>query len=293
MRVLLLCILLIASSCTPNVTAPYTNERVYMGPKAEAFSEADILSSIENVTPVKPDIGSLPKNKKRLEQVFQILKDRNKAVCAVMVDHTHLKDCNWLHLNGQDLPSVNAFPWGDQYIYVSDSLLMYLEDDDELAFLLAHEMGHQLAEHVTENLPKVTVSFNVVGDTTRFLLCGVCVLYKPSASANYAEVVAEQNKLFGQMTDSFFDLDQEREADYIALYLMVNAGFDVETGLNFFYKMAALNPVSGEKLKHKAQYFDTHAFSVRRIARMKAVLREINEKIRTGNVLLPNATEVQ
>ncbi len=46
-----------------------------------------------------------------------------------------------------DSPGVNAFATPDAYIFVNRGLLIFLESEDQLAAVIAHEIGHVVAEH--------------------------------------------------------------------------------------------------------------------------------------------------
>ena len=46
-----------------------------------------------------------------------------------------------------DSPAVNAFATPDAYIFVNRGLLIFLESEDQLAAVIAHEIGHVVAEH--------------------------------------------------------------------------------------------------------------------------------------------------
>ncbi len=46
-----------------------------------------------------------------------------------------------------DSPAVNAFATPDAYIFVNRGLLLFLESEDQLAAVIAHEIGHVVAEH--------------------------------------------------------------------------------------------------------------------------------------------------
>lgn len=46
-----------------------------------------------------------------------------------------------------DSPGVNAFATPDAYIYINRGLLIFLESEDQLAAVIAHEIGHIVARH--------------------------------------------------------------------------------------------------------------------------------------------------
>lgn len=56
----------------------------------------------------------------------------------------------WRFLTVRDL-SVNAFSVGDGRIYITDGTFNFVRSEAELAAIVAHEMGHQLAGHFCGN----------------------------------------------------------------------------------------------------------------------------------------------
>ena len=46
-----------------------------------------------------------------------------------------------------DSPEINAFATPDGYIFVNSGLLAFLESEDQLAAVIAHEIGHVIANH--------------------------------------------------------------------------------------------------------------------------------------------------
>lgn len=272
------------TSCISTPEPPPVSQLTYSGPQPTGKSREIKNIRVELTTFDR----TTDEQRKLLETTFARLKEKNAELCSAMLQHTNLKNCDWLHLKGHNLPTVNSFAWNDLYINVTSNLLEYVENENEMAFVLANEMGHQLAEHVTENLPLVTVSFNFKTDLPLLVLCGFCVIHT-AETANYAETIQQQNKLFGEITDNHFSLKQEKEADYIATYLMVRAGYDVDKGLNFLRRMKTLNPRANKKIKTEAQYFDTHAFSDKRFLYFHLNLEEIAKKQELNQILVPNA----
>lgn len=49
-----------------------------------------------------------------------------------------------------DSPEINAFALPGGYVYINRGLLLYLKSEDELAGVLAHEVGHITARHAIQ-----------------------------------------------------------------------------------------------------------------------------------------------
>ena len=139
---------------------------------------------------------------------------------------------------------VNAFTTGGGYIYLFEGLMETARSDDEIAMVIAHELGHCTAGHVgpyywsnlrerlrrTSDLrfPHIEISereYTYKG--TRYLEIGMNAL-KP------VDVV----QLVLTYVTSAFSRQQEREADILGAYYMSRAGYEIEKGLNLFFRIS-------------------------------------------------------
>jgi predicted Zn-dependent protease len=100
---------------------------------------------------------------------------------------------------------VNAFCLPGGRVAVYTGLLRIVDNDDQLATVLSHEIAHALAHHANERV------------TT--------------------EESGRVNWLFRQA----YDRDQESEADHIGLFLMTFAGYDPDQALVFWQHMQRLS----------------------------------------------------
>ena len=114
--------------------------------------------------------------------------------------------------------TVNAFalPGGHMYLYTG--LMQLMENEAELAGVMAHEIGHVVARHHGERLTRM-YGYN--------LLVRVLLGDDPGAAANIASNLVEMN----------FSRENEREADAIAVELLWRAGYDPGAMLTFMEKM--------------------------------------------------------
>jgi predicted Zn-dependent protease len=99
---------------------------------------------------------------------------------------------------------INAFCLPGGRVAVFTGLMRIVDNDDQLATVLAHEIAHALAHHANE---RVTI-----------------------------EESGRVNWLYRQA----YDRSQESEADHIGLFLMTFAGYDADEALVFWQKMERL-----------------------------------------------------
>jgi len=113
---------------------------------------------------------------------------------------------------------VNAFVMGGRYVYVYTGLLDQNPSDDELAFILSHELGHSLLKHQERQAKDAT--------TTWADLAGLAALL----SKKNSDVL---NGISTAITSSYSRGDEE-EADAIGCCIAHRAGFDPLRGADFF-----------------------------------------------------------
>lgn len=113
------------------------------------------------------------------------------------------------------MPEPNAFALPGGYVFATRSLLRLCQaSHDDLAFVLAHEMGHILRGHAAERL--------VAGSLMR---AGVGLLRMPAAS------------IFSALLQGGYAQDQELEADREAVRLCRRAGFDAAAGVRLLEQL--------------------------------------------------------
>jgi beta-barrel assembly-enhancing protease len=109
----------------------------------------------------------------------------------------------------------NAFARIGGRIYITKSLLDSLKNDDEVAFILSHEITHILGQHRAESWTKAT------------LLEQVFTFGGESIVSLLGNKVADLTKLS-------FSRKQESEADFFAVQLMLKAGYNPTAALDSF-----------------------------------------------------------
>ena len=120
-----------------------------------------------------------------------------------------------------DPPTVNAFVAGGKYIYVYTGLIEQATSNDELAFVLSHELGHSILQH--------RIRRNQDGSTT---VAGIAVLGALLSKKHQGGFL----DFAKQMTTAYSRLDEE-EADAVAVTIARRAGYDSLRGADFFSRM--------------------------------------------------------
>lgn len=121
-----------------------------------------------------------------------------------------------------DEEEKNAFALPGGYIYIFKGLLDEIGNDDELAYVLAHELSHIVARHSVDLLKK-NLSFNIL-----------MVLAQRAAPDN--QTVKRANTAIDLLMLSY-SREDELMADRLAVRFMKRAGFNPEAALNFLEKL--------------------------------------------------------
>ena len=119
--------------------------------------------------------------------------------------------------------TANAFVDGGKYLYVFTGLVDQATSDDELAFVIGHELGHSMLKH---NLRKQN-------DPTTLLanLAKLFAVFSHGSSQENALTVA------GALDNSYSQID-EREADTFGVLASWRAGYNPLRGVDFFSRIA-------------------------------------------------------
>lgn len=124
-------------------------------------------------------------------------------------------------------PQVNAFALPDGSIRIFSGLMDML-DDDELLFVVGHEMGHVYNE---DTLDKMRVAYG-----TRAVQKGLA-----SIKGDVGQVSASWvGDLSNRLVNSQFSQQEERDADDYGLYYVYRKGLDLDASVSALRKLETL-----------------------------------------------------
>lgn len=161
--------------------------------------------------------------------------------------------------------AVNAFADGKR-IMITKGMMRFAQDDQDLALVIAHELGHNVMGHLDKR-------------QTNYWLG---TIFDIAAAANGVNTQGS----FGSAGAQAFSQDFESEADYVALYYMNAAGLALEGTANFWREMAAEHP-SSIGSNHSA----SHPATSERFLAISKTIEEINHKIATDQPVSPNLSQ--
>ena len=205
----------------------------FISPEAEAraFSSANLDSLVE-------EIGQLQEEHRRdvqrlLDQLLAHWEDAAYDFKVLVVDSG---DAN-----------AAALPGG--YIVVTSGLIEEVESENELAFVLGHELGHFHNRDHLRRLGRAVVYSLALG-----------IVFGSSGTS-----VPDLGGLAGNLTSRGFDRRQESEADRFGLSLVQAEYGHIGSSWQFFHR---LSEAAGE-LEDLVAYLSTHPASSARIEELR------------------------
>ncbi len=159
----------------------------------------------------------------------------------------------------------NAFASPGGYIYVSRGLLSQMNDEAELAGVLAHEISHVTQRHHARQIGR-SVGAGL------FTLPGRAV---GVVSQNLGNLINAPIEAAGQVYLASYSRGQESEADAYGMRLAAAAGYNplaLADALNGIER--TVEALTGEK--HKASFFDSHPTTPTRVADISSEAESIS-----------------
>ncbi|MBC8554097.1 MAG: M48 family metalloprotease [Candidatus Brocadiales bacterium] len=181
----------------------------------------------------------------KADGVSTVVVERNDARLSFDVKP---EEKPYVRISLKETGKINAYAkfTGIQF---TTGMVHFVEDDDELAVIMGHELAHLTANHLPKNISMAALCGTLGGLTGPFAPLTTQALYAPYSRKN------------------------EREADYLGLIYAHNAGYDVEKGAALWKRFALEIPRSRSK-----SFLRSHPASPERILRVKMV----GEQIKSG-----------
>jgi predicted Zn-dependent protease len=180
-----------------------------------------------------------------------------RDVGARLIRGAAAQDGDWTFgvLDDDDDDELNAFSLPGGYIYVSRGLLALLNTENELAGVMAHEVGHVVAHH---GMRRATAA------TPFALLFGVPAAALGVVSPDLGGLVAGAGKLAGGIVLSPYSREQEREPDRLGMELAAGAGWDPARLSAALQTLARADQLLGHD-PNRSSFFSTHPAIAERV----------------------------
>ncbi len=224
---------------------------------------------------VKVNGKAVPKGKRGVPLIYKSLgKSKSTTVVFRVKRNGTLYDVNIAAKRGCASPVkviqsdlVNAVADGKS-IGVTRGMMRFVANDTELATVIGHELAHNSRRHI--DAKKANAAIGTIAGIAVSVAIRIDVTRIGTAAGSAAH------------SHGF-----EIEADYVGLYHIARAGFDISQAPTLWRRMAASNPGSIGFKK------GTHPSSARRFITLEATVAEIEQKRSAGQALVPEETRAQ
>ncbi len=191
----------------------------------------------------------------------QAIIDKVKKVGNRIAKASNRTGYRWEFIVIEDDTTANAFclPGGKIGIYTG--ILPYTRDEEGLAVVISHEVGHAVARHGAERMSAILLK--QLGQLALNLIVDV----------ENPAVLEALNRGYGLATKIGvilpFSRKQELEADRIGVSLMHKAGYNPRAALEFWKRMKDIKREKGPPV-----YLSTHPTDDERIAHLEKIIRK-------------------
>ena len=179
-----------------------------------------------------------------------------QGVAMPLARVSHRPTLDW-QFQVMDSPVVNAFAAPGGYIFVTRGLLAAVNDEAELAGVLAHEIGHVTARHSARNY-------------SQSLLAGLGVQLGTALAGSYGNLVGPLLEVGTGMLFLKYSRDDERQADALGVEYAAKGGYDTNRMADFFVTLQSQETLEGGGGGGLPEWFSTHPSPVDREAAVRA-----------------------
>jgi len=237
----------------------------------------DIILEVEGYTlpEGKNALKKISKHFKDIEEkeIKKIKIDRNGEILTFDINQT--KICNYPIIFTQD-KIVNAYADGKSII-MTQGMVDYARDDNEIAMVIAHELAHNDRGHL-DAVKKNSLIMGSIG----FVLDLMTIYY----SGGTAGGDAQNTEMWSKIGRDAYSVEFEKDADYGGVYYAYRAGYDISQVKNFWERIGSENP-------KQIAISSTHPATSERYLQIDKTVKEINKKKKDGLALVPNEKEIK
>ncbi len=238
---ILLVVTLLLSACALN---PVTgqSELMLLGESEEIAMGRQTAAAVVKEYGVYPD---------------EVLQRYVAGIARPMALASHRPGLPW-QFQVMDSPVVNAFAAPGGQIFVTRGLLAAVNDEAELAGVLAHEIGHVTARHSARSYSKS-------------MLAGLGVQLGTALAGSYGSTVGQLLETGTGLLFLKYSRDDERQADALGVEYAYKAGYDTNRMADFFTTLQRQEQLSGQRADGIPEWFSTHPSPVDREATVRSL----------------------
>jgi len=254
---LLISVVFFVSACARDLITGKKTYNLYSVDSDSKLGSYVMKSQLKSLKKAKKKYDTKP-NKKQLEQIREIVKNIGA------VSH-YPKFPYEVHLADIDIVNAWCAPGGKMMVYEGlwdpKKGLVKKGNEDELAAVIAHEMAHATARHVTEAISRNTTIL-AIGSVASSIISA----HSAVGGDVFQDIFIEGMNVFIPS----YSRKNELEADRVGLFYMAGAGYDPRAAVRLWARAAkkkgdqssiyASHPSSGIRAKQLKKYLPDAIF---------------------------------
>ena len=185
-----------------------------------------------------------------------VLQNYVQSIARPLAGVSHRPALPW-QFRVMDSPVVNAFAAPGGYVFITRGLLAAVNDEAELAGVLAHEIGHVTARHSARNY-------------SQSLLANFGVQLGTALAGSYGNVLGPLLEAGTGLLFLKYSRDDERQADALGVEYATKAGYDSNRMADFFTTLQRQETLQGQRGGGLPEWFSTHPSPVDREAAVRS-----------------------
>ncbi|MYD45136.1 MAG: M48 family metalloprotease [Gammaproteobacteria bacterium] len=164
-------------------------------------------------------------------------------------------------------------------IFLSSTLFDFAESDAEIQFIIAHEMAHRIYRHRPGKLTPLRALALGVDALVNYGLVATQLVAGIVSGDELEGQVWAPGAIFSHQNNPPYRHALEKQADYLAMYMLARANIDV-SDIDIFW----------ERVPSDSYLSEIHVSKPGRIENMLAIQEELERKIESGSPLIPSNT---
>ena len=205
-------------------------------PEVSAQEQARALQEIRSTPAFEPREVTIEETEETLTRVYRRIDPVAQRYCANLGED----NCEW-QVRVEDEDVFNAYAADDDTVVLFRGLFSHLESDDQVAFVLAHELAHHMNGHHDEDTVNVTTGAVLGGLLMGALAAYTYDPYDPDAGQQAVDLIEFGAQLGGATGSRVFSVDQEKESDFVAAHIVAAAGYDLDKARGLMLIMAKMD----------------------------------------------------
>ena len=171
----------------------------------------------------KPPFKKNKQIKETFDEIFSKVLPSAEETCRKYLGKN--SECKW-KVNYKDEDTFNAYASGKNEITFYYGLARKIYHDEELAFVVAHEISHHIGNHVRSSKARAITGLIIGG------LLG--------AATGDASIAANTAQVGANIAVGMYSSDQEIEADFLAVEILSLSGYDLKNARDIHIRMTGV-----------------------------------------------------